>query len=86
MKFNGVTVNYDDLHVWNMADKNVAGKPHMLESFMNAFPKANVLQITQYSADSYLYTTFWFVDESKEKKKKKKENNDEHRGNKGDAG
>ena len=67
MKFNGVNVNYDDLHVWNMADKNGVGKPHMLESFMNAFPTANVLQITQYAADSYLYTTFWFVDEKETK-------------------
>ena len=69
MKFNGATVNYDDLHVCTMADKNGVVKPHMLESFMNAFPTANVLQITQYSADSYLYTTFLFVDESKETKK-----------------
>lgn len=28
MKFNGVTVNYGDLHVWTMADKNGVGKPH----------------------------------------------------------
>ena len=67
MKFNGVTVNYDDLHVCTMADKNGVGKPHMLESFMNAFPTANVLQITQYAADSYLYTTIWFVDEKETK-------------------
>ena len=67
MKFNGVTVNYDDLHVQTMEDKNGVGKPHMLESFMNAFPTANVLQITQYAADSYLYTTFWFVDEKETK-------------------
>ena len=77
MKFNGVTVNYGDLHVWTMADKSGVGKPHMLESFMNAFPTANVLQITQYAADSYLSTTFWFIDESKEENRSKKENNDE---------
>ena len=46
MKFNGVPIKYDDLHVWTMADKNGVGKPHMLESFMNAFPTDNVLQIT----------------------------------------
>ena len=67
MKFNGVTVNYDDLHVWNMADKNGVGKPHMLESFMNAFPTANILQVTQYVAGSCLYTTIWFVDEKETK-------------------
>ena len=67
MKFNGVTVNCDDLHVWNMADKNGVGKPHMLESFMNAFPTANILQVTQYVADSCLYTTIWFVDEKETK-------------------
>ena len=67
MKFNGVTVNYDDLHVWNMADKNGVGKPRMLESFMNAFPTANILQVTQYVADSCLYTTIWFVDEKETK-------------------
>ena len=67
MKFNGVTVNYDDLHVWNMADKNGVRKPHMLESFMNAFPTANILQVTQYVADSCLYTTIWFVDEKETK-------------------
>ena len=77
MKFNGVPIKYDDLHVWTMADKNGVGKPHMLESFMNAFPTANVLQITQYAADSYLYTTFWFIDESKESKRSQKDNNDE---------
>ena len=85
MKFNGVTANYGDLHVWTMADKNEVVKPHMLEIFMDAFPTANVLQITQYAADSYLYTTFWFIDESEEAKRSKKDNNDEHRGNKGDA-
>lgn len=69
MKFNGVPVEYGDLHVWTMADKNGVGKPHMLESFMNAFQTANVLQITQYAADDYLYTTIWFVDELKEAKK-----------------
>ena len=63
MKFNGVTVNYGDLHVWTMADKNGVGKPHMLESFMNAFPSANILQVTQDVAGSCLYTTIWFVDE-----------------------
>ena len=67
MKFNGVTVNYGDLHVWTMADKNEVVKPHVLESFMDAFPTANVLQITQYAADSYLYTTIWFVDEKETK-------------------
>ena len=67
MKFNGVTVNYDDLHVWTMADKNGVGKPHMLESFMNEFPTANILQVTQYVADSCLYTTIWFVDEKETK-------------------
>ena len=67
MKFNGVPIKYDDLHVWNMADKNGVGKPHMLESFMDAFPTANVLQITQYAADSYLYTTIRFVDENETK-------------------
>ena len=67
MKFNGVPIKYDDLHVWNMADKNGVGKPHMLESFMEAFPTANVLQITQYAAGSYLYTTIWFVDEKETK-------------------
>ena len=67
MKFNGVTVNYGDLHVWTMADKNEVVKPHMLERFMDAFPAANVLQITQYAADSYLYTTIWFVDEKETK-------------------
>ena len=67
MKFNGVTVNYDDLHVWTMADKNGAGKPHMLESFMNAFPTVNILQVTQYVAGSCLYTTIWFVDEKETK-------------------
>ena len=67
MKFNGVPIKYDDLHVWNMADKNGVGKPHMLESFMDAFPTANVLQITQYAAGSYLYTTIWFVDEKETK-------------------
>ena len=67
MNFNGVPIKYEDLHVWNMADKNGAGKPHMLESFMDAFPTANVLQITQYAADSYLYTTIWFVDEKETK-------------------
>ena len=69
MKFNGVTANYGDLHVWTMADKNGVGKPHMLESFMDAFPTANVLQITQYAADSYLYTTIWFVDEDEKETK-----------------
>lgn len=67
MKFNGVPIKYDDLHVWNMADKNGVGKPHMLESFMNAFPTANILQVTQYVADSCLYTTIWFVDEKETK-------------------
>ena len=67
MKLNGVPIKYDDLHVWNMADKNGVGKPHMLESFMNAFPTANILQVTQYVADSCLYTTIWFVDEKETK-------------------
>ena len=67
MKFNGVTANYGDLHVWTMADKNGVGKPHMLESFMNAFPTANILQVTQYVAGSCLYTTIWFVDEKETK-------------------
>ena len=67
MKFNGVPIKYDDLHVWNMADKNGVGKPHMLESFMNAFPTANILQVTQYVDDSCLYTTIWFVDEKETK-------------------
>ena len=67
MKFNGVPIKYDDLHVWTMADKNGVGKPHMLESFMNAFPTANILQVTQYVADSCLYTTIWFVDEKETK-------------------
>ena len=67
MKFNGVTVNYGDLHVWTMADKSGVGKPHMLESFMDAFPTANVLQTTQYAAGYYLYTTIWFVDEKETK-------------------
>ena len=67
MKFNGVHIKYEDLHVLTMADKNGVGKPHMLESFMNEFPTANVLQITQYAADSYLYTTFWFIDEKETK-------------------
>ena len=67
MKFNGVTVNYDDLHVWTMADKNGVGKPHMLESFMNAFPTANILQVTQYVDGYCLYTTIWFVDEKETK-------------------
>ena len=67
MKFNGVPIKYEDLHVWNMADKNGVGKPHMLESFMNAFPTANILQVTQYVADSCLYTTIWFVDEKETK-------------------
>ena len=67
MKFNGVTVNYGDLHVWTMADKNGVGNPHMLESFMDAFPTANILQVTQYVAGSCLYTTIWFVDEKETK-------------------
>ena len=67
MKFNGVTANYGDLHVWTMADKNGVGKPHMLESFMNAFPTANILQVTQYVDDSCLYTTIWFVYEKETK-------------------
>ena len=67
MKFNGVTANYGDLHVWTMADKNGVGKPHKLDNFMNAFQAANVLQITQYAAGSYLYTTIWFVDEKETK-------------------
>ena len=67
MKFNGVPIKYDDLHVWTMADKNGVGKPHMLESFMNEFPTANILQVTQYVADSCLYTTIWFVDEKETK-------------------
>ena len=67
MKFNGAPIKYDDLHVWTMADKNGVGKPHMLESFMNAFPTANILQVTQYVADSCLYTTIWFVDEKETK-------------------
>ena len=67
MKFNGIPIKYDDLHVWNMADKNGVGKPHMLESFMNAFPTAHILQVTQYVADSCLYTTIWFVDEKETK-------------------
>ena len=75
MKLNGVPVEYGDLHVWTMADKNGVGKPHMLESFMNAFPTANILQVTQYVADSCLYTTIWFVDESKEANRSQKENN-----------
>lgn len=62
MKFNGVSVEYDDLHVWTTADRNI-GKPRMLKKFMNDFPTANILQITQYAADSYLYTTIWFIDE-----------------------
>ena len=67
MKFNGVTVNYGDLHVWTMADKNGVGKPHMLESFMIDFPTANVLQVTQYVSDPCLCTTIWFVDEMETK-------------------
>ena len=67
MKFNCVPVEYGDLHVWTMADKNGVGKPHMLESFMNAFPTANILQVTQYVAGSCLYTTIWFVDEKETK-------------------
>ena len=67
MKFNGVHIKYEDLHVWTMADKNGVGKPHMLESFMNEFPTANILQVTQYLADSCLYTTIWFVDEKETK-------------------
>ena len=67
MKFNGVTANYGDLHVWTMAYKSEVVKPHMFESFMDAFPTVNVLQITQYAADSYLYTTIWFVDEKETK-------------------
>lgn len=66
MKFNGVPVEYDDLHVWTMVDRNI-GKPRALKKFMNAFPTANVLQITQYAADDYLYTTIWFVDEKETK-------------------
>ena len=67
MKFNGVPVEYGDLHVWTMADKNGVGKPHMLESFMNAFPTVNILQVTQYVDGSCLYTTIWFVDEKETK-------------------
>ena len=66
MKFNGVPVKYEDLSVWTVVDRNV-GKPRALKKFVNAFPDANILQITQYAADAYLYTTIWFVDE-KEKK------------------
>ena len=54
MKFNGVTANYGVLHVWTMADKNGVGKPHMLESFMDAFPTANFLQITQSICSRFL--------------------------------
>lgn len=67
MKFNGVPVEYDDLHVWTMVNKNEVGKPHKLENFMNAFPTANILQITQYVAGSCLYTTILFVDEKETK-------------------
>ena len=67
MKFNGVPVKCGDLHFWTMVNKNEVGKPHKLDNFMNAFPTANVLQITQYAADSYLYTTIWFVDEKETK-------------------
>ena len=69
MKFNGVPVEYGDLHFWTMVNKNEVGKPHKLDKFMNAFPTANILQVTQYVAGSCLYTTIWFVDESKETKK-----------------
>ncbi len=34
---------------------------------MNAFPTANILQVTQYVAGSCLYTTIWFVDEKETK-------------------
>ena len=67
MKFNGVTVNYDDLRFWTMVNKNEVGKPYKLDKFMNAFPTANILQVTQYVADSCLYTTIWFVDEKETK-------------------
>ena len=67
MKFNGVPIKYDDLHFWTMVNKNEVGKPHKLENFMNAFPTANILQVTQYVADSCLYTTIWFVYEKETK-------------------
>lgn len=68
MKFNGVPIKCGDLHFWTMVDRNI-GKPRTLKKFVNAFPTANILQITQYAVDSYLYTTIWFVDESKVAKK-----------------
>lgn len=67
MKFNGVPVEHGDLHFWTMVNRDSVGKPHRLKNFMNAFPTANILQVTQYVAGSCLYTTIWFVDE-KEKK------------------
>lgn len=75
MKINGVPVECGDLHFWTMVNRNGVGKPHKLENFMNAFPTANILQVTQYVAGSCLYTTIWFVDELelKEAKRSRKE-------------
>ena len=67
MKFNGVPIKYDDLHFWTMVNKNEVGKPHKLENFMNAFPTANILQVTQYVDGSCLYTTISFVYEKETK-------------------
>ena len=67
MKFNGVPIKCGDLHFWTMVNKNEVGKPNKLENFMNAFPTANILQVTQYVAGSCLYTTIWFVDEKETK-------------------
>lgn len=67
MKFNGVPVNFDDLHFWTMVNKGGVGRPNKIENFATAFPTANILQVTQYVVGSCLYTTIWFVDE-KEKK------------------
>lgn len=67
MKFNGFPVEYGDLHFWTMVNRDGVGKPHRLKNFMSAFPTANILQVTQYVAGSYLYTTIWFVDEKETK-------------------
>ena len=67
MKFNGIPVKCGDLHFWTMVNRNEVGKPHKLDKFMNAFPTENILQVNQYAADSYLYTTFWFIDEKETK-------------------
>ena len=75
MKFNGVPVNFDDLHSWTMVNKDGVGRPNKLEDFATAFQEANILQVTQDVVGSCLYTTIWFVDELelKEAKRSRKE-------------